>query len=142
MVSRCVYVLSLVALTAAVLAPAQAQAQEVALPRGAAHLLEQVLEVAHAVKATPAPSARHDANAGDVDAGDVDPSEAADGASDEASQAHVPSGGVIPYARTVVQLFGRGVPVSPLDDMPARSGTTLNVRPCHGGCVFRLRIGF
>jgi len=148
MVSRCVYVLSLVALTAAVLAPTQAQAQEVALPRGAAHLLEQVLEVAHAVTATPTSSARHDADASDVDASDVAAGDASEAAGDDASDAattdevDVPSGGVIPYARTVVQLFGRGVPVSPLDDMPARSGTTLNVRPCHGGCIFRLRVGF
>jgi hypothetical protein len=128
MTARNVFAFALVALTALVTAPTRAEAQDPAV-----HLLEQVLEVAHAVKASPAP-ARHQA--------DADSEGRADGDSGpDAAAAGAPNGGVIPYARTVVQLFGRGVPVAPLADIP-RSGTTLNVRPCRGGCVFRLRIGF
>ena len=127
------------------MAPSQARAQRSVLPRGAAHLVVQVLEVARAVRSSSASSHRAAADVDPADAAadsdaaaDPDSTEAAD-ASDEAEvQA---DGGVIPYARTVVQLFGRGVPVTPLADLP-RGGTTLNVHPCRGGCVFRLRVGF
>jgi len=133
------------ALTVVCMAPSQARAQESVLPRGAAHLVVQVLEVARAVRSSSASSHRAAADVDPADAAadsdaaaDPDSTEAAD-ASDEAEvQA---DGGVIPYARTVVQLFGRGVPVTPLADLP-RGGTTLNVHPCRGGCVFRLRVGF
>jgi len=133
------------ALTVVCMAPSQARAQESVLPRGAAHLVVQVLEVARAVRSSSASSHRAAADVDPADAAadsdaaaDPDSTEAAD-ASDEAEvQA---DGGVIPYARTVVQLFGRGLPVTPLADLP-RGGTTLNVHPCRGGCVFRLRVGF
>lgn len=152
MVSRSVSAFALVvltvvcmALTVVCMAPSQARAQESVLPRGAAHLVVQVLEVARAVRSSSASSHRAAADVDPADAAadsdaaaDPDSTEAAD-ASDEAEvQA---DGGVIPYARTVVQLFGRGVPVTPLADLP-RGGTTLNVHPCRGGCVFRLRVGF
>ena len=152
MVSRSVSAFALVvltvvcmALTVVCMAPSQARAQESVLPRGAAHLVVQVLEVARAVRSSSASSHRAAADVDPADAAadsdaaaDPDSTEAAD-ASDEAEvQA---DGGVIPYARTVVQLFGRGLPVTPLADLP-RGGTTLNVHPCRGGCVFRLRVGF
>jgi len=145
MVSRSVFAFALVALTVVCMAPSQARAQRSVLPRGAAHLVVQVLEVARAVRSSSASSHRAAADVDPADAAadsdaaaDPDSTEAAD-ASDEAEvQA---DGGVIPYARTVVQLFGRGLPVTPLADLP-RGGTTLNVHPCRGGCVFRLRVGF
>ncbi|NOY91785.1 MAG: hypothetical protein GXP55_11365 [Deltaproteobacteria bacterium] len=101
------------------------------LPRGAAHLLDQVLEVVHAVKRT-RPHADTNAHASDPDAN------ATGEAHEEVEATHAAAGGVIPYARTVVQLLGRGVP---LDDTSG-GATTLNIRPHRGGCVFRLRVGF
>ena len=149
MVSRSVFAFALVALTVVCMAPSQARAQRSVLPRGAAHLVVQVLEVARAVRSSSASSHRA---AADVDPADVAADVAADSdaaadpdateAADASDEAEVQAdGGVIPYARTVVQLFGRGVPVTPLADLP-RGGTTLNVHPCRGGCVFRLRVGF
>ncbi len=136
MVSRSVSVLALIALTALTMSTTTVRAQDSVLPRGAAHLLDQVLEVVHAVKATRASPHHADAHAETSDADANATGEAHE--AEEVEATHAAAGGVIPYARTVVQLLGRGVP---LDDTSG-GATTLNIRPHRGGCVFRLRVGF